>query len=81
MGVVQTHLDSWSAGTGESRQVTGGATLHALSLVICQQVVLEQFTVGHTLETEKDRWVNKNQDRIAPTYCFCPSETLYLYIL
>lgn len=52
VGVVQTHLDSWSAGTGESRQVTGGATLDALSLIICQQVILEQFTVGHPLETD-----------------------------
>lgn len=60
VGVVQTHLDTWSAGTGESRQVTGGATFHTLSLIICQQVVFKQLTLGHPLHTDRKRETTKD---------------------
>lgn len=49
LGVVQADRLSRTADTGDARQVTGGATLAALPLLIWEQLIINLLSSHHTL--------------------------------
>lgn len=49
LGVVQTNYLARAAGAGDARQITGGATLAALLLLVWECLIIDLLRPNHAL--------------------------------